>query len=444
MDLFEKSTGKPDVSEENIAEEEYTRAKKRRHSLRRTLWTLLIFAQLGFVAVAFWFATNENLWERTYKELSHISDGEIKFQTGVYSGETDFGLIKDNGTFVFNDGSSYTGQWKDEKFSELGTLNIPDVGQYTGNFSAGQKNGEGTFTWEDGAEYIGMWESDTMSGDGTYTTADGVVYTGTFSGNRFTDGECTFQNDTGKYKIKYKNGTMDTLSVTYPNGTTYSGGCSADGLSGTGKMNFPNGDTYSGTFSCSVRAGSGAYTWVSGSSYSGEWKDDKMNGTGRYVYADGSEVSGTFESNAFVSGTYTFVNDFGSYSFTIKNSEPVAVKMVLADGTVYDGGLSDGKLTGTAQITYSNGDTYSGAVIDGVKSGSGNYHWASGASYDGRWSEDQMNGTGTYYYPKDEDGFKLSGTFKNGKPVDCCSYYTNASTYYKTDWAYGRCVKIYE
>ena len=55
-----------------------------------------------------------------------------------------------------------------------------------------------------------------------------------------------------------------------------------------------------------------------------------------------------------------------------------------------------------------------------------------------------MDGKGTYYYQKNENGVKLTGTFNKGEPEGKCSYYVSDSKYYETDWANGRCVKIYE
>lgn len=57
--------------------------------------------------------------------------------------------------------------------------------------------------------------------------------------------------------------------------------------------------------------------------------------------------------------------------------------MSLIDGTTYSGDMKDGKLTGTAQIKYSNGDQYNGSMENGQKSGEGTYKWASGSSYTG-------------------------------------------------------------
>ena len=55
-----------------------------------------------------------------------------------------------------------------------------------------------------------------------------------------------------------------------------------------------------------------------------------------------------------------------------------------------------------------------------------------------------MEGKGTYYYAESESGVKLTGTFKEGEPEGKCTYYVSDSEHYETDWANGRCVKIYE
>ena len=81
---------------------------------------------------------------------------------------------------------------------------------------------------------------------------------------------------------------------------------------------------------------------------------------------------------------------------------------------------------------------------NGQKSGEGTYKWASGSSYTGSWSKDQMNGKGTYQYSEKETGYKVTGSFKDGKPNGECQYYTDSTKYYKTDWSDGKCVKIYE
>ena len=55
-----------------------------------------------------------------------------------------------------------------------------------------------------------------------------------------------------------------------------------------------------------------------------------------------------------------------------------------------------------------------------------------------------MSGEGTYIYPSEKNGYKLVGTFANGKPNGSCQYYVDSTAYYQTDWSNGKCEKIYE
>ena len=134
-------------------------------------------------------------------------------------------------------------------------------------------------------------------------------------------------------------------------------------------MRFPNGDVYTGNFADGMRDGQGTYTWSSGDVYNGTWKDDAMHGSGIYKYSDESCAQGEFKRNQFIDGSYQVANSFGEYTFTITKGEATAVEMVLTSGTTYSGEMTDGKLTGSAQITYSNGDQYSGRVDNGYKAG---------------------------------------------------------------------------
>lgn len=425
-------------------EEEYGKARQNRK--KAAVWGLgLLIAIETVIAGAFSYKIlSEDLYSRVSREHEMRSSGQIKLTQGIYTGETNFGYFSGLGNFAFKTGETYTGKWEHNQIKGNGTLNIPSEGIYQGDFLASQKSGNGIFTWADGVIYEGEWKNDQMCGQGTYTTPDGVIYSGTFDNNNFQSGTCTFDNNTGNYILTYKDGVIDKAEITYADGSTYEGTCGINSLTGTGTMVFVSGDAYAGAFSDGYRNGQGIYNWISGDKYDGEWANDQMNGSGTYTYADGGYANGRFEKNAFVNGTYHIENDFGNYTFTITNGEPTAVEMVLENGTIYSGDMSYGALSGQAQIQYSNGDQYSGTVRSGHKWSQGRYTWVSGASYEGSWSEDQMNGSGTYFYPKNEKGYKLTGSFENGKPNGECQYYITTFAHYKTDWSKGKCVKIYE
>lgn len=386
----------------------------------------------------------DELQVRTARETEIRRTGQIQLTEGIYQGATDFGYFQGKGKFLFSTGSEYDGEWTSNQMEGNGTLEVPVEGVYEGAFKNSKKNGQGTFSWNDGTVYTGEWKDDQMCGQGEYTTPEHVVYSGTFQDNSLQEGTCDFTNSTGTYSIAYKNGMVDHASIQYADGATYDGECNNEGLNGNGTMKFVNGDVYKGIFQNDFRVRAGTYTWKNGDVYNGSWLDDQMSGTGTYTYANGSYVKGTFSKNMFIKGSYHVENDFGTYEFTVTDGRPTQVEMTLKNGTIYNGEMTNEKLTGKAQIQYSNGDQYNGNVANGQKSGGGTYTWNDGASYEGAWENDQMSGDGVYYYSTDEDGYKLEGTFKEGKPSGECQYYTDSTTKYKTDWSDGKCVKIYE
>lgn len=426
------------------AEEEYRQAKQKgiRHFV---LGIFLLIATECAVAMGFMYIIDQNNFDnRVAREFEMKNRGEIKLSTGKYSGETDFGYFFGTGKFLFDSGAIYNGTWDNNSPSGRGELSIPAEGTYVGEFSNSKKSGTGTFTWEDGSTYTGTWKEDRMTGQGEYHGFDGVVYTGTFDNNSFSSGKCCFENETGEYEISYKDGVIDDAVITFTDGSSYTGKCSENALDGLGELVFSNQDVYNGNFRNGKRYGSGVYQWISGDSYDGDWVDDKMSGTGKYNFSNGSTLQGSFSGNTFTDGSYHVANDFGDYTFTIAKGKPISVNMVLVNGTEYSGEMDENGLNGQAQIQYSNGDKYDGKVSNGEKSGQGVYTWVSGAMYDGEWEDDKMSGNGSYTYPNSEDGYKLTGNFKNGLPDGECTYYTSASKQYKTTWKDGKCIKVVE
>lgn len=385
---------------------------------------------------------NYDIQNRIIRQVEYNIHGSIETTAGEYTGETDFGYLFGKGVFKFNSKADYTGYWKNNQMEGTGRLQTPSDGTYTGEFHNSKKDGNGTMEWSDGAVYEGNWKNDQMSGQGKYIAPQNVTYTGTFKDNLFWQGECDFSNETGEYLIQYETGEIANSSILFKDGTKYSGKCSSSGIDGNGCMEYSTGDQYTGDFKNGKRTGNGVYIWESGDKYDGAWENDQMSGQGTYRYKKGIKVSGEFKKNKFIEGNYKLTNKFGIYVFTIKNGKATSVKMILKDGTTYEGDVKNGKLNGDAHIKYKNGDTYEGSVKKGRKSGRGTYKWKNGADYDGEWKKDQMSGLGIYTYPSKSKGLSLRGKFKNGKPYGTCTYTTYSYDIYKTEWENGRCIKV--
>ena len=73
------------------------------------------------------------------------------------------------GTYTYDDGSKYVGEWKDDKQHGQGTHTWPSGDTYIGEYKDNKKHGQGTYTFADGDKYIGEYKEDKYNGQGTYT-----------------------------------------------------------------------------------------------------------------------------------------------------------------------------------------------------------------------------------------------------------------------------------
>ena len=76
------------------------------------------------------------------------------------------------GTFTWDNGNKYVGEWKDSKRHGQGTYTGADGRNsfiYIGEWKDGKKHGQGTMDTEVGGEYVGEWKDDDMHGKGTFT-----------------------------------------------------------------------------------------------------------------------------------------------------------------------------------------------------------------------------------------------------------------------------------
>lgn len=111
-----------------------------------------------------------------YAWLDNGASYTFHMENGVPSDIVDVSLP--SGTF-------YHGQYSGTALTGYGTMTFPGIGVYTGDLVDGQKDGYGTFLWNDGPRYIGEWEEDVMSGEGIYYYDVGVAHklVGTFEDN---------------------------------------------------------------------------------------------------------------------------------------------------------------------------------------------------------------------------------------------------------------------
>ena len=194
-------------------------------------------------------------WKPTYEVPSppsssssqpHVSDSPASTSAQIQSG-----------SFTYDDGSTYEGEFKDGKVHGKGTYFWPDGTTYTGDFLDGLPSGTGTLRWPTGGVYTGDFVDGEPEGTGTITWPTGGVYIGDF----------------------------------------------ADGQpDGTGKLVWPSGDTYAGEFVSGWPEGTGTITWSGGITYTGGFAGGGLKGDGTITWPDGSTFSGTFDRRAAEQG----------------------------------------------------------------------------------------------------------------------------------------------
>ncbi|MEM6805722.1 MAG: caspase family protein [Bacteroidota bacterium] len=131
------------------------------------------------------------------------------------------------GTYVYRDGSTYSGEWKD-----------------------GMKHGKGKLEYDSGAYYNGLWKADSKHGMGIYTWPNGNVYRGSFQQNRMS----------GKGNKTYKSG--DKYIGDFLNGKRQ----------GTGTYYWKDGSSYIGEWVNDQRNGFGTFVSSAGTKRSGQWQ----------------------------------------------------------------------------------------------------------------------------------------------------------------------------
>ena len=92
------------------------------------------------------------------------------------------------GTYTWENGSKYTGEFKKGSMHGQGTFyfGAGNAGaKYEGEFKNGFIDGIGTWTWANGEKYTGESKFNKMHGKGTYYYPDGTVKQGTWYNDKY-------------------------------------------------------------------------------------------------------------------------------------------------------------------------------------------------------------------------------------------------------------------
>ena len=125
----------------------------------------------------------------------HYADGRVEagiWEKDKYVGKSknNYGCISGNcqdgyGTYTFESGSKYVGNFSNGKYDGQGTFYFSNNDKYMGDYKDSYRHGEGTYIWNSGVKYIGEWEYDNYSGEGTMYYTNGTSKTGIWKDDEY-------------------------------------------------------------------------------------------------------------------------------------------------------------------------------------------------------------------------------------------------------------------
>ena len=108
------------------------------------------------------------------------------------------------GTYNWNDGTYYKGNFKDNNFHGKGVYEYKPGCWYEGDYVNGDIQGQGVFRWDTGALYIGGFKSDKKEGRGMFRKADGCVLVGDWTADKKNGVFWIFEPESKvKQRVKY-------------------------------------------------------------------------------------------------------------------------------------------------------------------------------------------------------------------------------------------------
>ena len=117
------------------------------------------------------------------------------------------------GTWQWDDGSKYEGEWKKDMKHGRGTFTFANGDKYVGEYKDDLSHAQGTYTFADGRKEVGEWENDKLNGYAIQYNADGTIRReGIFKDDEFIYAETREKKEPSKLD-KYKS-TCEELGFT--------------------------------------------------------------------------------------------------------------------------------------------------------------------------------------------------------------------------------------
>ena len=89
------------------------------------------------------------------------------------------------GTYTWENGDEYDGDWKNNKKHGFCTFYWNNGDKYFGEYLNNKRHGKGRYTNKSGDKYDGDWVNDKRNGKGKFVKTNGYSYEGDFVDNKF-------------------------------------------------------------------------------------------------------------------------------------------------------------------------------------------------------------------------------------------------------------------
>ena len=189
--------------------------------------------------------------------------------------------------------------------------------QTTGCIGGNCVNGIGTWLFENGDEYTGEWVGSNRTGLGVYDWENGSYYYGYFV-NGILEGKGVYiGTDEAKTTLI---GTFQNGVLAQENNFIQTGCFLGDCTNGVGAYLWENDDIYLGEWEAGQRSGYGRYDWKDGSLYTGYFKNNLFEGEGEYIGTDDEHMKGLFKANEFQGASSTVTNNNSKPSYSSGSS----------------------------------------------------------------------------------------------------------------------------
>ena len=145
----------------------------------------------------------------------------IEFSDGTYKGEIDKkGRKHGKGIYIWHDGSTYEGDFKNDARHGNGLFNWSNGESYKGDYLEDDRTGQGLYRWPDGSYYEGSFLRGKRHGLGTFHSVDGAIYEGQWFDD-LQHGKGNLKNlDQTTIQAIWKNGKLTTQPSPLPEAAT--------------------------------------------------------------------------------------------------------------------------------------------------------------------------------------------------------------------------------